>query len=443
MAKITRYGMYIKDNYPDKYKKLVDAMNRSKGKVNNVLGLALAMSDTTTVEDVVRMASGYGTKSEDMEKYQNILGYAHDNQPWDVVSGRTKQDILNTRKTLREERFQKKFRYNFEDTVLYRTMVKFGLSSKLEKEKTYWGRTTYSTNGKYGSKISDSNYAQPVFMFYHAGEELRNAIVADENLNEMWTEQAQIQRSIHRPYSEKEKELHPMTSTDEEWRKFQTEYIVKEFNQLAHMDENLKRKMNDWVKQAKEGKGHRSWGYEKLPPIVMHSILEGFKYPAEDKTIELIREAFEVMDYIGIGVCWNYVKTETIESNPDGSIKYDDEGKEIPKIVYRDAYVKEIPYKVGAMLKHVSSTMRRFAADIKKGFDVQDVRELVVEDLNGWVEAQARGHWQFFVRDDAPKEYPDLQKKKKQNKKENLELTDLEWSIVNKFEAENNNNKKV
>lgn len=444
MAEITTHGKEIRDNHPDKYKKLVEAMNKSNGKVNNIVGMFLAMSDTATVDDVVKMASGYGTSKEELKELQNIVGYNYDNQPWKVVSGRTKDEILRRRKSLRQDKFNKGFTYKFEDTFLYRTMVKLGLSTKLEAEKNCWGRSTYSVNATYHSKLSDSNYVQPVMLFYHASENLRETILSDANLNEMWTEQAKIQRTVSKPWSEKEKEQHPVTSTDEEWRQFQTKHIIKEFDQVAHMPIKLKKEMNDWIEYYKTSEEGRYYGTEKLPPMIMHTILSGFRYPCEDKTVELVREAYEVMDYMGIGVVWNFVETETIESNPDGSIKYDENGKEVKKVVYRRAYYKDTPYRVGAMMKHISSSMRKFAADVKKGFDARDVREIVIEDLNGWSAAQARDHWKFFARDDAPTDYPDLQKKKKGNKSNNVELTQAELDVIKQFEAkkENNNDTK-
>ena len=436
MAKLTSYGRQMKEEHPDKYNKMVEAMNKSNGKVNNLLGMMLAMSDTTTSDDVVALASGIGATKEELSKLQPIVGYSYDNKMWDVISGRTKDEILRERKNLRQQRFQRGFEYKFEDTFLYRIMQKIGLQSKLEGEKEYWGSNTYSVQPTHYKKLMDSNYVQPVMMFYHASEDLRTLILNDENLNKMWTEQAKIQRTIYKPYNEKEKAQHPISSTDEEWRKFQTTHIIKEFDQIAHMPMKLKEKMNGWIDHYENKPQH--WGEEKLPPIVMHTILEGFRYPGEDKTIELIREAFEVMDYMGIGVCWNFVDNEVFETNPDGSIQYDENGKEVKKIVYRRAYYKEMSYRVGAMLKHVSSSMRKFAADIKKGFDPRDVRELVVEDLNGWCEAQARGHWQFFERDDAPTDYPDLQKKKKSKKVVNKESEEIELEIMEDL----NNNKE-
>ena len=444
MANITSYGEKLRDNNPEAFEKLCKAMEKSNGKVNNPLGLLLAMSDTTTVDEVVKMASGIGSTDEDMRRLQPVLGYGYDNKPWKVESGRTKEKILNERRRLREERFQDSFEYNFEDTFLYRIMVNLGLSTKLEKEKGSWYRNTYSVLNRRSSKLQDNDYVQPVVMFFHTPKDLREIILSDENLNRMWTEQAKIQRSIYKPYSDKEKELHPITSTDEEWRKFQTTFIIREFGQIAHMPEDKKEEMNKWIEWNDSPNKNHYYGEEKLPPIVMHTILEGFRYPGEDKTIELVREAFEVMDYIGVGVCWNFVETETIESNPDGTIKYDENGKEVKKYVFRRAERKDMSYRVGAMLKHISSSMRKFAADVKKGFDVRDVRELVVEDLNGWAQAQARGHWQFFVRDDAPEEYPDLQKKKKSNrgKKQDIELNDTELDVINQFKEMNNKENK-
>ena len=262
----------------------------------------------------------------------------------------------------------------------------------------------------------------------------------------MWTEQAKIQKEIYKPWSTKEQELHPITSTNEEWRKFQTEHIIKEFDQLAHMPLDLKEKMNGWTEYFGDKERNCYYGREKLSPIVMHTILYGFRYPAEDKVIELIREAYSVMDYIGIGVCWNYVESEQFEDDGNGGIKYDENGKEVHKDIYRAANRSETSFRVSAMLKKVCGNMRKFVSDIKKGFDAHDVRELVIEDLNAWCTAQARGHWQFFERDDAPKEYPDLCKKKKakknSNKTDSLELNETELEVVKMFKERNNNNEQ-
>lgn len=441
MSKLTTHGKEIKEKFPDKYEKMVEAMNKSNGKVNNLLGIMLAMSDTTTVDDVIKIASGIGSTQEELEKLQPIVGYSYDNKMWNVQKHGDRNEVLSKRKRLREDRFQQGFKYTFEDTVLYRAMVKFGLFSELENENIWNGKREYSVlNGiRYGHKIADSPYFQSVVLFYHTPKNLRELIIGDVNLNKMWTEQAKIQRQVQQPYSTREKEQHPTTSTDEEWRKFQTTHIIKEFDQLAHMPKDVKEKMDGWIEWYEDGQNRRYYGMEKLPPIVMHTILEGFRYPCEDKTIELIREAFDVMEYIGIGVCWNYVENEVFENDSNGSIKYDENGKAVKKKVYRSANRKEMSYRVGAMLKHISSTMRRFAADIKKGFDVKDVRELVVEDLNGWATAQARGQWQFFERTDAPTEYPDLQKKKKGKRNAKIELSETELMIINKFEAEKKN----
>ena len=108
-------------------------------------------------------------------------------------------------------------------------------------------------------------------------------------------------------------------------------------------------------------------------------------------------------------------------------------------VVFREANSKDVSYRVGAMLKHVSSSMRRFVADIKKGFKPSVVREILIEDLNQWSSTQTRGHWQFFERDDAPEEFPDIPVKGKKNKKVKKEkiditaLTESEMKIIENF----------
>lgn len=445
MSRLTGNGKEFKEKNPEQFEKMIKAMEMSNGKVDNLLGVLLAASDTTTAEDIVKLASGFENDEDVKNKFEPIVGYQYRTKFWEVEHGRTKDEIMYNRKNLREKKFRDGFRYTFKDTYLYRAMEKIGMTTKLEGERSWGGElSTYNVDEKnsYSKKLSDSKYVNSLIMYYHSSEDLRNIIINDEVLNEMWTEQAKIQRNIYKPYSDEERELHPITSTEDEWRKFQIKYIIQEFDQLAHMPLDVKEKMNKWVEYYKNPEHSRSYGQEKLPPIVMHTILEGFRYPAEDKNMELIEEAYGVMEYMGIGVCWNFVDSEQYETNPDGSIKYGDDGKPVYKYVFRRAGYKEMSYKVGAMLKHVSSNMRKFAADIKKGFDVKDVRELIIEDLNGWSTAQARGHWQFFERDDAPKEYPDLAKKKKAKKTatENLELNETELKVVEMFRKGQQNN---
>lgn len=431
MSELTREGERLKETNKVAFKKMCEAMTKSNGKVNNMLGVLLAVSETSTVEDIVNIASGIGTKEKAKELLEPVFGYNYDNKVWNVKSGRTKQQILDERRSLRKKAFDDKRTYMFEDTFLYRKMKQIGLSSKLENEKSYWGRSVYHTDnaGGYMGQLKDSSYVQPVIMFFHASEDLRTIILNDELLNEMWTEQAKIQRSIYKPYNIPK--TSQFTYTDEEWRKFQIDHIIKEFDQLAHMPLKVKKEMNEWREWQKTGNKCSYWDEIKMPPIIMNTVLESFRYPGEDKNIELIREAYQVMDYMGIGITWKFV---------DGT-RTDEEGN--IKNTYQHARKKEVGYRVGAMLRHVSSTMRRFAADIKKGFDVEDVRELVVEDLNRWATTQTREHWQFFERDDAPKDYPELQKKKKAKKStvktENLELTEVEKLVVEKFNESKNN----
>ena len=422
MSELTYVGREYKDKNEPAFKKLCEAMTITHGKVNNIMGALVALSENSTVEDVIRLGSCVEDNNEFHQKVGKAIRCNYMEKIWDVPNNRSKELIKSQREGIRSKRFQKPFRYTINDTFLYRTMERMGLDPDLPNEKNYNGEyREYSVeNGHRGSTI-DSNYAHTVAMFYHCPENVRNAIIGNENLNKMWSERAKIERRVTNMqyYSEKERNQHPVSSTDEEWRKFQTEYVIKDFVQLVNAPDNIAKDLNDWIDYYDNDDNRRRYFMEKFPPIIMGAIAYGFKYPSEDKNLELIEEAYSVMDYIGIGVCWNFKNGERF--NPCNS--------------------NDNAYRVGAMLKHVASTMRRFVADVKKGFDVDDVREILIEDLNSWASVQARGHWQFFVRKDAPTEYPDIQKKKK--KVAPVELSKEEIMEIEQFvRGEKENNEK-
>lgn len=69
-----------------------------------------------------------------------------------------------------------------------------------------------------------------------------------------------------------------------------------------------------------------------------------------------------------------------------------------------------------ALAKFMMTVKNKFDQMIKKGFEVSLVREEIVEMLNNWVSTKCIINWTFYIRTDAPTDYPDLEKQKKVNR---------------------------
>lgn len=69
-----------------------------------------------------------------------------------------------------------------------------------------------------------------------------------------------------------------------------------------------------------------------------------------------------------------------------------------------------------ALAKFMMTVKNKFDQMIKKGFDVSLVREEMVNSLNNWVSTKCVIDWTFFIRTDAPSEYPELIKQRKVKK---------------------------
>ena len=125
-----------------------------------------------------------------------------------------------------------------------------------------------------------------------------------------------------------------------------------------------------WLQDYRTGKARTTFSSQLLCNI---------RNCSTDINIELGKELYDTLDYLGIGI----VVT----------------GKDW------DRWQTKYAFKVTAIANRIISAKRRFLLDIKKGATVEDARELMVEDLNSWITAQGRGYWRVFVRDDAPENY--------------------------------------
>lgn len=399
--------------FADKFKILEKAMELSRGKANTQDFLPLLNSKNITAEIIAEIANGFNDEDKDKdlspsgyriwsESYGrlNVKKWGTDpDNPSPVVTMKTKWKDNNANG------------YWFRDTFIYRAMKNLGLNTK-ELEREMDSTTNYSTKGciaknvynvgdrvsypftvssgftnriRTYSSISTCSQVQDVKnvlnMYYQASPDLRKRILEDEKINRLFSTKAVV---------EKKKSYCPdnieSNIDNDEWRKFQIENMVQEFDWLVHAPKDAKEVIYDDIERYIE-RG-RYWDY----PLLTILCNKTFRYPHSDKNVEIVREAYAVMDYMGIGVAYN--------GNPDRA--------------YKDA--RDVDGAgVGKMLKKVSSMMRRFRSDIKKGYPVEDVREVVVDDLNIWVNTKVNGNWVFFALEGVDKDYSSIAPKPKKN----------------------------
>lgn len=399
--------------YDEKFKLIEKAMELSNGKANSTAFIPLLDSDTITAEDIARIAIGFKNIDND-----NLSGEMH-RSIWETDARRIhaeswKKDsyTVDMKKRWKDNNARG---YMFSDTFVYRAMKKYGLNTMemvnhLDRDFVFGGeehvdrevynvgdssnypfKTTSSTSSYYGCRDSVTNNSKVhdlkdiLNMFYHAPKDLRTKITSDEKINLLFSTKAVVQKS--KSYTPDGVAAH---ITDEEWRKFQIENMIQEFDWLVNAPDDIKELIYFDVEHYIEKR--TCWTY----PLLTTMLTKTFRYPCSDENVELVREAYSVMDYIGLGVVWNGDNSDNVNYH-GGERTIDGTG-------------------VGKMIKKVTSMMRRFRADIKRGYNIQDVRDTIVEDLNIWSESKNNGRWKFFARNEFKHDYAELLPKSKKNK---------------------------
>lgn len=386
MNRLTDAGKKFKNKHTKEYEKMCKVMNLSKGKLDNEFALLLSFNDNLTAEDIVKTLSNNAGEVED-----NYNKFMSDTYPY--IRNITDRKVIWTndkydsdkegrkKRRVREREYNRENtarEYKFTDTYVYRAMVASGLFN----EQEYDGyRDTFRTDRGYGyGTLSNDRRIETLALFYKAGGDLKKLIVENENLNKLWMERAHIQKQTYRYGST------PSTITDEEWRKLQTEVVIMDFDAIAHSKEYALKE----VEKYSERNGGMNSRYNCMPTF-SDTYIDRVNNAYSDNNVELIKDVMRVMEYLGIGIVWN----SELDNN---------------------RYGNDSRYKLTALFRKITTLTRKFIIDVKKGYEPADVREMMVEDMNTWIKAQARDHWRVFVRDDAPTEYADIQTKKKKAK---------------------------
>lgn len=443
MSTLTSDAFNIREKNPDKFKTLEKAMEISHGKVNSIFAAILAVLGDASAEDIVKICNTVtgGDDGSDLFKRINDSGfnynYGIDTDIWRMDdNGSNARDIKHQNSIhhigKRIERRDKIARgYDFQDTFLYRQAVKLGIKVNHMSMPEYYSNP-YNSDIKSistiernvvqtydncvfmfntmenhrersweGNSVSNSSYtksfANIVTLFYHQDKSVREKILADDLLNNILSKDIYIQKEVGY-HTDKD----CVYITNEEWREFQTQRVADEMSWYTEMPDDIR----ELVKFSKEEFCDNSSCSNF--PLLINCVRDTFRVPCSEKNIELTREAYAAMNYMGIGVVWNS--------------KYDNHGKSLGYGRNGVNFRRIDGYHVGAMLKHVSSSMRGFKADVKRGGDITSIREILVEDLNMWVVNNCRNNWKFFVLNNADeKDYSAIlpASKKKMMKLEN------------------------
>lgn len=428
MAKIKGLGESAKKVFPDKFEMLEKAMEITNGKCDNDIARQLLFADDVTTEDFVRLAGKCNTKDKEIRDGRHWCGTR---KPEEHVLWQAPERYGNIiekhqrRMKIRKDRNDDATKYMFRDTFLYRIVKESGFpfnkikdSEDLLKKEFRVSESPRAGTYTYKNTITDAlhghSYGQEllsgVYLFMKLNKNLRDEVANDPSLCDMWIRYANADKYIHHPWSDSTKEKHPITCTEEEFVKFQTQAIVNEFDWLSKMPKNLKEQLKEYIEKHKSNSYHQ--GYNECPPPFYTCVKQGVNYPAEDKVRELVEEAFGVMNYIGLGICFRYKK-----------------GTEL-----NFAYSDDVSSKMQPILKKIAGTMRVFVSQVRKGYNPEDVREMIVEDVNNWIITKVGYTWQLYVRTDAPKAFPDIEPKKKKSTKK-VGLNSLEADPNNEVDA--------
>lgn len=391
MAKARHDTEVLKNKYPHKYKVLCEAMEKSHGKVDNSITEALwhIPDEKFTVELLLNTATEYDEQLQFDHYHKDI----YDERFWNKTKARKKDSYQKEQDDLN------KHTYTFEDTFLYRRIKSAGFKTnplnEYDSNCTYNTRTdTTRARGNAWGMISiaskKKNYRSdnmlPLHLFFNLTKSTREFIISDEVWEKMWFEFGIYRTNDVPNYYSPE----PDWLTQEEWDAKKKDYIIREWTWIANAPEDLLEKTKEALKKQME----RGRGLNNYTETFWRATARKTNRGYEPKNYLLFDEAYDIMDYLGIGVMVNPEKISE--------------------------YWTDFTYGVKKIHRKMAGAVKRFRADVKKGFDIKDARELLIEDLNMFSSTNLRNQWVFYERVDAPETYPDIptKKKKNSNKKE-------------------------
>lgn len=389
MSEARRLLKDVKDKYPNKYKVIVEAMEKSGGKIDNSITESLLNTndDVFTVELLCKIA-------DNIEESSALDGYSrtvYRERFWDRPHNHKKNSVD------KQSAEDYKHKYKFEDTFLYKAIQRVGFKTNPLSEyssgrdydtRTHTDREPRALHRWGLSCIADgkSHYRrdviEPVVMFFLLTKSSREFVVSDEVWEKWWFEFGQYRQNYVPGYT-----TDPDWLTEQECDQKCKEYIFKETAWIANAPDDLKEKMRERLQECV----NRKRNYSQYTTSLWAAVERKGSKVYDPKNYLLYDEAYAIMDYLGIGVMVN------------------------PELI--DEYYHDLTFGVKKIYRKMAGAMKRFKADVRKGFDIKDARELLVEDLNVFSDKNLKGQWLFYERTDAPEDYPDIPTKKKKTEK--------------------------
>lgn len=423
--KLTEYGKKIKEATPDVYEKMSRAMFLSKGKSDGRFAVNIARIPESTVEDIIRL------RDPDANGPEYYV--------WDGNLNSNRGECLRRRQA------RNKYRYAFEETFFYRYLNKIGLWEmfrdeycKSDEEKGLDfavnalhedGDDKYTDRAMRRHSYHDKTFKDKSFCyairnlirafdsFMDIDKVEREKIVSDKHLVKLWLTGSDSGEYLPRYKA-------PMKGMTDEgfehyskyYTKFKNRCKAKELVALKFAPKDIHEKIRELEKKYEDGiKEGNSKGYAwstkrkyEFMPIARIWFGNQRLHPWEPALRLEIEDYYAALDYMGIGIV----------------------------LLESEAYPSQT--NIRQFVKHVISTVRKFNADINRGFDVENVRNMTVDDLNMWLKGHTKNKWTAFAKTNAPKFYPGLGKGKK-SKSMAVDEESLVDAIMKTIDSKNNN----
>lgn len=418
--------LMVKNQDPELYQKIVKVVNLSKGKFMSEHLIEMCAVPTTTAEDVYetvkkiideaslyikdRNKRMFLRADEELEEHQKHIVYMSENvdEGTQLYLNRT----LDPNKADLE--FKNPFTYSFVDTYMYRVATKFGLLPKTssllgihyqDKFNTMdWRRTQcmVATRHRLGV-IEDEVYKDTLWCKSKTQNRDEGFAKAADNTGYSYGNEVLTLKNILCTYISLDEDAKKLLtdSEDKVWYWHKTGHWVTKGYRYNRVSDDA---VQSWLKNTREC-------YVREVCLASRASKDEFKKIREEKTTSYYRHWHQCLSgyWCDFGTKHEHVGKYASElelQDVFSALEYMD--------VAILAKSKDLePVAVRAMMKHICSSVRKFRADVKKGFPIEDVRQVIVDDLNQWSNTKANDCWHFAPCLDAKTVLPDLKDKAK------------------------------
>lgn len=333
--------------------KMRKALYETKGNCNTPLGLRLAIHKHATVDDIKRLGAYY---NDDGEKVTPPICNRI------IVDYNHRKDSSYQK----SKKFLDKKRPKFEETVYGRWFKSKGMWKAVEEA----GLAKYCPQDILTSGVLIQERKTLESLMFASKLSTKRLKEIAPTYTSALTEQINLYGAGDRAKSKRMLLKYELDSLNEAPEEI-----------LTHMEDICVKEASRW----------------SLPKSFARALWAVFKSGTKEMyTMELGRMLIDAMQYMGIGL---YARLDNVE--PD----------------YASGTTSVIGKGTTPLAKKVVAIVKSFNSMLRQGFGVDIVRDEIITQLNQFSQANCGLHWTFFARNDAPKEYKDVEPKKKSSAK--------------------------